>query len=156
MTPVRTFARVDISALAAWIARIPLTDWPQQHRVDHQIRPAMVNDPHWHAMNFVTSAIVERLLYTSPLPLGCRDDNRMLSVVMPGHDIHTHADPVSPDWITRVHVPLHTNPDAVMIFDGAEYLLDAGSAYLVDITQEHSVVNRGPTPRIHFMFDVRR
>lgn len=159
MSPVRTFARVDVAHLSAWISSIPLTDWPQQHPVDHQLRPAMVDDLSWHAMGFMTNAVVERLLYTMPLPAmarGARDHNRLLSVVMPGHDIHKHCDPVGQDWIARVHVPLTTNPEAVIAFGPDEYLLDVGSAYLVDIRQEHAVVNRGDTPRIHFMFDVRR
>jgi aspartyl/asparaginyl beta-hydroxylase len=82
--------------------------------------------------------------------------NRMLSVVMPNHVIDPHVDAQPLEWITRVHVPLVTNEQAVTITNNKRYHLEVGKAYLVNTRIEHAVRNDGTTPRIHFMFDVRR
>lgn len=136
-----------------WISAIPLAEWPQQHRVDAQLRPAMVNDLGWHGFGTVTSSLVDRIASLMP---GCEPFNRMLSVVMPGHAIDPHCDAQEPSWVTRVHVPLLTNPRATVEMAGTVYRLCAGQAYSFDTRVEHIVRNYGDTPRIHFMFDVRR
>ena len=144
--------RIDVADLAAWIAGIDFALWPQQHRVDDQLRPAMVTDLAWHGFGDRTRGLMESLA----LLAGGGGYNRMLSVVMPGHVIPPHVDQQPDDWLTRVHVPLATNPDAAMILAGREEHFEVGGAYLVDTRVEHSIRNGGKTPRIHFMFDVRR
>ena len=152
ITPLAT--GLDAPGLAAWILAIPFEEWPQQRRVDAQLRPAMVNDLAWHNFGAHTDALVAEL--SALLPPGTATYNRMLSVVMPGHGIAPHRDEQPPEWLTRVHVPLTTNDRAVMVMAGQDHHLPVGSAFLVNTTVEHSVRNDGPTPRIHFMFDVRR
>jgi len=169
---VRPLARVDPERLAAiivWLESLPFDRWPQQHRLaDGQIRPAMVNDPEWYGFGARTFALVNELLEamrnaasgellealpgTGPVV----DSNRMLSCVMPGHSIPEHADEQEPAWLTRVHVPLTTNDRAVFVAAGLEHHLEVGWAYLVDTRVPHAIRNDGPTPRVHFMFDVRR
>lgn len=144
---------LDVAAVASWISAIDFADWPQQHPIDAQLRPAMVNDLAWHGFGQRTTALVATILQT--LKPGVVAYNRMLSVVMPGHSIHAHVDAQLPDWITRVHVPLTTNEQAVTVMADEPHHMQVGTAYAVDTTREHAVRNDGDTPRIHFMFDVR-
>lgn len=142
---------VDISQMKAWIQAIAFEDWPQQHRLeDGRIRPAMVNMSDWHGFKGVSDPIVEVLGFSG------RDYNRMLSVVMPAHRIEPHSDVQEDHWAFRVHVPLTSNSDSVFLVGGVPCALRPGFAYAVDTTIEHAVENNGATPRIHFMFDVRR
>lgn len=113
----------------------------------------MVNDLAWHDFGRRTDALVDRLMRRMPR---CSAFNRMLSVVMPGQSIDPHCDAQEPGWVTRVHVPLLTNERSTIIMGGTSYRLLAGVAYSVDTRLEHIVKNDGATPRIHFMFDVKR
>jgi hypothetical protein len=162
---VRPLCKVDVSDLVAWITAIPFEEWPQQHRLNGELRPAMVNDLEWHGFGDRTDRLVFELRAHMALLSAPEAYNRMLSVVMPGHHIDRHRDAQPPEWITRVHVPLTTPtpcPDGanITVWDspthGTGFELEVGTAYLVDTREEHSVHNYGETPRIHFMFDVRR
>jgi hypothetical protein len=138
---------LDIAPLLAWISAIDFGEWPQQHRYEGELRPAMINDVNWrgfgdHARSFVSQNFAS-VSWRNP----------MLSVVMPGHFIPPHVDAQPTDWLFRVHVPLTTNPSACMFMDRA-YHLEAGSAYKVNTEKRHAIVNHGETPRLHFMFDV--
>lgn len=151
---VEYLADVDIGKVAAWIAAIPFEDWHQQHRLaDGQIRPAMMTDLGWHGFGAMVAPIVESLMGHFP---GCTPDQRMLSVVMPGHSIEPHTDSQPPNWICRVHVPLTSNPESRFIVGGDAHHLEPGHAYKVNTLAVHSVENDGTMPRTHFMFDVRR
>lgn len=151
--PVVPFAPVAIADLVEWVQSIPFELWPQQRRVDGQLRPAMVNDGAWWGMALRTNELVADLM--RHLPLGAQPYQRMLSVVMPGHSIPPHADRQEPGWLARVHVPLLSNERSIFQVGGVAHVMRPGTAYLVDVTQEHAVANLGETPRIHFMFDVR-
>lgn len=153
---VRYLCAVDASPVTAWLSSLPLSAWPQQHRVDEQLRPAMVNDPDWYGFGARTLALVNALLEALPGTGPVEDYNRMLSCVMPGHAIPEHADAQEPAWLTRVHVPLVSNDRALFVSGGAELHLEVGAAYLVDTRVPHAIRNDGAMPRIHFMFDVRR
>ena len=79
----------------------------------------------------------------------------MFSVVMPGHRIERHADQQVREWLCRVHVPILTNPRAELrIRDAVLHLGPAGHAFAVNAQAPHEVVNDGPSPRLHLMFDV--
>lgn len=139
---------------AAWIRDIPFEYWPQQHRLaDGKIRPAMVTEPGWHGFEFETNYIVEDVMELFP---GCIAFQRMLSAVMPGHSIAPHRDEQGKQWLCRVHVPLTSNDKSLFIVNGEPQHLKIGFAYRVNTEAEHAVTNDGDTPRIHFMFDVRR
>ena len=145
----------DPSAVAAWIQAIPFEAWPQQTRLaDGKIRPAMVTDLRWHGFGEATDALIEWL--RPVVWMGGIAFNRMLSVVMPGHSIDPHRDAQHERWITRVHVPLTTNPLASFVVEDVSHHLEVGWAYKVDTRKTHAVRNDGGTPRIHLMFDVMR
>jgi len=153
----------DLRPVINWLLAIPLSSWPKQSSG----HPAMINDIEWpglvqsmtpHGLGDITNDLVGVLTKRLASRLVARGTNyqRMLSVVMPGESIPEHADRQEPGWLTRVHVPLLTNPHAVFAIDGEANHLEVGRAYLVDTTVMHSVSNGGITSRVHFMFDVRR
>lgn len=144
---------VDVVAIIDWIVGIDFQEWPQQHRLaDGIIRPAMVCDPAWHRFKDMTEAVVQSILTHFH---DCIADTRMLSVVMPTHEIPPHVDHQSADWRCRVHIPLTSNTESKFVVGGAAHQLKPGRAYKVNTEAIHSVTNHGPTPRIHFMFDTR-
>lgn len=143
---------VDCSALVEWIGLIDFEEWPQQHRLaDGLIRPSMVTDLEWHGFRAISEPVVQSLMESFE---DCVAYQRMVSVVMPSHSIPTHRDEQSKHWFCRVHVPLTTNDKSLFIVDEKSFTLEPGFAYRVNTEAEHSVVNDGDTPRIHFMFDV--
>jgi hypothetical protein len=148
---VRRLSPVDEAPLRDWITAIPFSEWPQQAPIDYHLRPAMVNDPNWHAFGAKSNRLVREILRwtTGGIALG-----RLLSVVMPGHTIPPHVDKVAPGWWGRVHVPLTDAPLSRFLVGGEAHHLEPGWAYLVNITAEHSVENPDPAPRVHFMVDI--
>ena len=147
------FAAVDVADLVEWIGGIDWMDWPQQNLPGGELKPAMMTDLGWHGFGARTDRVVAALMAYFH---GCEDHQRMLSVVMPGHTIEPHRDEQAPAWKTRVHVPLTSNDRALFILDNDMGVMRPGNAYLVDTRAIHAVHNGGDTPRVHFMFDVRR
>lgn len=144
---------VDISELAGWLRAIPLTDWPQQDRINRASPwPAMVSDPGWHEFAEVTDGLVAGIMQRFQ---GHFATDRRLSLVVAGQMIGTHDDQQDDSFIARVHVPLETNERAVMTYGADEIHMASGFAYLMDIERMHGIANRGATDRIHFFFDVR-
>lgn len=153
---VEQFAVLEASKfqkVVEWLASIPFSDWGQQKPHGQlPLRPAMMSNALWHGFGTMFDPIVADLLAHYP---GGIAQQRMLSVVMPGDDIPPHKDDQCPEWVERVHVPISTNPKAVFICDDGEHQMLAGHAYRVNTEARHAVFNRGDTPRVHFMFDVR-
>ena len=53
----------------------------------------------------------------------------------------------------RIHVPIVTNPRVRFMIDGRPYQLEVGQAYEINNQKIHSVMNKGDTDRINFIFD---
>lgn len=85
---------------------------------------------------------------------GCTDTYRALTVLHAGDYVPDHTDTQSPEWISRIHVPLVTNPGAFLIVETIHYQLEVGMAYQVNPGRLHAVTNGGAESRIHLMFDV--
>lgn len=87
---------------------------------------------------------------------GCHLGGIGLFRLEPGqiHPAHTDAQP--PEWVTRVHIPLQTNPHAVATTDDGPLHMAVGKAYKFDTTAPHAVANGGKTARIHLVFEVMR
>lgn len=149
---VEWLAAVDVDSLVKWITSISFSEWPQQHPLDEQLRPAMVTDQTWYGFGKQAVSVVAALMKHFP---DCISEQWMLSVVMPGHSIEPHCDWQSPRWRCRVHVPLTTNRKSRFVVGGVAHQMRVGHAYRVNTEAEHAVINNGGSPRIHFMFDVR-
>jgi hypothetical protein len=156
---VEPYGDVDVREAVKWIKAIRFEDWPQQSKVDDQLRPAMVTNLDWHDFRNIAVAIVKQLGFELSQPgtgMGHDDTYQwMLSCVMPGHGIEAHKDAQADYWKFRVHVPLLTNPKAFTEMEDGKHHLEVGKAYKVNTAAMHAVENGGRTPRVHFMFDVR-
>jgi hypothetical protein len=88
---------------------------------------------------------------------GSRTADEMLSRMKAGQCHWMHVDNQNVAWITRVHIPLATNPKAFMHFEGFDEVhFEAGKAYTFDARLRHAFGNRGDTERVHLLFDVFR
>ena len=50
-------------------------------------------------------------------------------------------------------MPVATNPRVRFTVDGRPFKLEAGKVYEINNRKTHSVINKGTTDRIHFIFD---
>jgi hypothetical protein len=85
-------------------------------------------------------------------------DNPMLSLLKPGQcfeEMHVD-DPLRDDWITRIHVPITTNPDAWHLFEHDSHRVHfaCGYAYCFNMRAPHAFGNSGITNRVHLLFDL--
>ena len=79
----------------------------------------------------------------------------MLARLAAGHGIDPHedAEPSNP-LVHKIHVPLQTNPRALLTIDGHALHLEAGHAWEVNNLVPHAAFNGGAQDRIHFIFEV--
>lgn len=140
---------VDATELIVWVDGISRRTWPGWSKPNDS--PALVDDPAWERLEWHTQPVVSQLLTLFP---GCRDAYRYISALHPGDYVPPHTDTLVQGWVTRVHVPIITNEDAVFIVDEKEHHLEVGMAYQVNPQNLHAVANRGNCTRIHLMFDV--
>lgn len=86
-----------------------------------------------------------------PLPLlGVR-----LMALGPGARSKEHRDAkCGPSWgMVRLHVPIVTNPGALVVIDGTEYHWTAGQLWFGDFNRSHHVRNEGDETRVHLVLD---
>lgn len=91
------------------------------------------------------------LLAEFPLPLlGVR-----LMALGPGAASREHRDAkCGPPWgLVRLHVPIVTNPGALVVIDGTEYHWAAGQLWFGDFDRTHHVRNEGGETRVHLVLD---
>lgn len=82
--------------------------------------------------------------------------SRLMLVDLPaGAEVLPHRDiaPIITDP-HRCHVPVVTNDRVSFVIDGTDHHLEAGQAYQVDNTRQHSVANHGEIWRVHLICDV--
>jgi hypothetical protein len=53
----------------------------------------------------------------------------------------------------RIHVPISTNPRVRFMIDGRPLQMEIGQAYEINNQKTHSVMNKGASDRINFIFD---
>ena len=58
-----------------------------------------------------------------------------------------HKDPSQ-----RIHIPIYTNKNCMMIIDDKVYRMPFGSTYLVNTTVPHTALNASKDPRVHLVF----
>jgi hypothetical protein len=86
---------------------------------------------------------------------GCSVSGVGFFVMEPGQVHPAHCDEQPPYWVTRVHVPITTNPGVIFTMDDGEHRMEVGKAYRMNTLVTHAVENGGDTSRIHLVFDVR-
>ncbi len=82
----------------------------------------------------------------------------MLARLMAGHGIDVHTDGKgdngSHPLVHKVHVPLQTDPEAVMEIAGERFHLAPGRAWEINNLVGHGAFNGGRRDRIHLIFEV--
>lgn len=101
-----------------------------------------------------TAAPVMRAIVAAHFPPGGRVFRAMMARLRAGASIGRHRD-LHPSFAIshRIHVPLQTNPDVSFIVGTEQISTEEGVAFELNNRLPHEVVNRGTTPRIHFIFD---
>jgi hypothetical protein len=85
---------------------------------------------------------------------GCKVSGYGLFTLDPGQVHPAHKDIQPPEWVTRIHVPIVTNPMATATTDDGTIHMERGKAYTFNTRETHAVFNGGTSPRVHFVFDV--
>ena len=171
---VRPLCAVDAETLRRHVARLSETVWRQEdgakendfscfHHTRHVIFRFIAGnrDPRrfysqpvwavWGRMLLpVMAAAAAPYGYAAPVY-----PKVMLARLEAGHGIDLHVDGGGSHPFThKVHVPLETNPWAVLRVDGGDFHLDFGHAYEVNNLVPHGALNRGERDRIHLIFEV--
>ena len=139
---------VDITAALEWLSR-GAASW---HKTASDTKPQRAFDLPAPAF----AGIIESILRFFPDQVIAHSP--MLSRMLTGQSHPMHVDSQRADWITRVHVPLVTNPTAWIMFEEESTRVHflTGIAYSFDIRQRHAFGNDGPAERVHFIVDVLR
>ncbi len=100
--------------------------------------------------------IIAEVLSRFGCPVTFNRYSACFSRLVPGATYELHRDPQAPNWLTRVHVPLVTNPAAWLSFadQGSRVHFEAGRAYLFNTLASHHYGNDGEADRVHLLFDV--
>lgn len=144
MPTIEPFADVAVATgqWLAWLESIPRDEW------------AGMSDPAWHNCDLEVRPPAERLV-AKHFP-GCVISGLGLFLLAAGQKHPAHTDEQPPEWVTRVHIPLVTNPKATATTDDGELHMQVGKAYRFNTRAMHAVHNGGDTPRVHLVFDVKR
>lgn len=142
----------ELMAVIDWVTAIPLSLWPRQSNPGEPIVPAMPSNLSWQGFGAATDRLVASVLSLFPRGIELQ---RMLGCIVPGFSIPSHQDWQCEQWLCRVHIPLTSNPRAVMVMDDGSHHMDVGKCYRINTEAKHALVNDGYVARIHLMFDVR-
>lgn len=142
----------DLGPLIRWAKALPEGLW--KYRPDRESFTTKVvreNVPHFPKKE--AEALIDA---AQKQHLGPGVFNRMVVANVPvGAYILPHTDDFGADIRSRsvhCHIPLSTDPEAIMGFDDGEVHLRAGFLYTMDETKTHYVKNPGRADRIHLLF----
>jgi Aspartyl/Asparaginyl beta-hydroxylase len=171
--PLRSFGKVDSEALASQILAADETVWNEyverqkSYEVHEQTRSIVLlfaEVSNWPAVDVSKQPGWDRFAETAvPLmhqiignwyPAGGTIIRAMAARLLAGGRILSHRDS-HPSFGAghRIHVPIATNPRVRFMIDGRPVRLEVGHAYEINNQKTHSVMNKGTTDRIHFIFD---
>lgn len=94
---------------------------------------------------------LRRILASIPAPLNAV----RLMALGPGAHANPHRDPKYrlDRGLSRLHIPIRTLPEAVLVLDGVEHCWQPGTLWYGDFSREHLVRNSGVQTRIHVVID---
>lgn len=134
-----------VGPLAKWAEAIPPSSWGGTY----------MRSGAWNDFDEQARPVVEEAMKHYP---GKRCYGVIVSGIPPNDPsiaiVHPHVDAAHPDFLTRVHIPLQTNPGSLFYSEDVPWHMAVGTAYEVDIRRMHHNHNPGPKLRIHFWFDV--
>lgn len=171
---VRYLGPVDVAPLRAEVERLSARVWQRENdakendyicfrHTDHivfrfipgNLTPLhFYSNPIWMVWHRWLLPIMSRAAaaygYTAPVY-----PKAMLARLAAGGSIDSHRDiyPANP-LVHKIHVPLQTNPRALLTIGDIALHLEAGHAWEVNNLVWHGASNRGDRDRIHFIFEV--
>jgi hypothetical protein len=170
---VRTCGEIDVAPLAAAIAAQGEEAWDEHkdrqkdYEVHRQTRSIVLlfanidawptievcRQPGWDRLAGAAAPIMDSII-ARWYPSGGRIIRAMVAKLPPGGRIDPHRDR-HPSFGCghRIHAPIATNTKVRFSVDGRPFSLQVGQVYEINNTKVHSVINRGSTDRIHFIFD---
>ncbi|MCY4602425.1 MAG: aspartyl/asparaginyl beta-hydroxylase domain-containing protein [Acidobacteria bacterium] len=171
---VRPLGAVGVEDLRSWVARLSERVWAQEDAAKENGFPCFHHTRHV-IFRFIAGNRDPRRFYSRPgwavwgrmllpvmaraaAPYGFADPvypKVMLARLAAGHRIDRHVDGEGSHPLThKVHVPLETNPAAVLHVDGADFHLAAGQAFEINNLVPHGAFNGGASDRIHLIFEI--
>ena len=171
---VRPLGAVGIEELRRGVARLSETVWRREDAAKENDFPCFHHTRHV-IFRFIEGNRDPRRFYSQPIwavwqplllpvlaraaaPYGYADPvypKVMLARLAAGHGIDRHRDGEgSHPYVHKVHVPLDTNPRAVLTVDGEDFHLERGRAWEVNNLAPHAAFNGGEKDRIHLIFEV--
>lgn len=143
--PWQRICDVDPAPLAAWLAGA--STWlPNPSQIDRV----------WDVPADLSGPIIAAVLSKFEQPV--RADAVCLNRVNAGVIHGMHYDGQGANWLTRVHVPLTTNPGCWHLFEveNARVHFEVGGAYSFNTELRHCFGNEGDSARVNLVFDVYR
>jgi len=171
---VRPLGAVGVEPLRREVAQLSERVWRQEDAAKENAFPCFHHTRHI-VFRFIAGNRDPRRFYSQPiwavwgrrlLPVMARAaaaygyaepayPKVMLAQLAAGHGIDLHVDGAGSHPFThKIHVPLETNPAAVLHVDGADFHLAAGHVWEVNNLVPHSAFNGGEADRIHLIFEV--
>ena len=102
--------------------------------------------------------LLEPVMQVASAGYGYRDPRfpkAMFARLEAGGEIDRHKDGAGSNLVAhKIHVPLHTNPEAYFSVGDDEFHLEFGRAYEVNNIRSHAARNGGTEDRIHFIFEL--
>src|SRR6187401_2042630 len=171
--PIRNFGKIDMEPLAEAILAQDEVAWNenQQRQNDYEVHEQtrsivllfanveqwpgidVTKEPGWDRLSAVAIPVMHSII-GNWYPPGGTIIRAMAAKLLAGGRILPHRDS-HPSFAVghRIHVPVATNPRVRFMIDGRPYQLEVGQAYEINNQKVHSVMNKGDTDRINFIFD---
>ena len=171
---VRCLGSVDAAPLASRVLRLSDRAWRRADRTKENRYPCFHHTRHV-IFRFIEGARDPARFYSTPawpvwrpwlLPIMRRVaasygfvepvfPKAMLARLESGQGIDLHLDGGGANpLVHKVHVPIQTDPAAVIFVKGARLHLASGYAWEINNLAEHGAFNAGARDRIHFIFEV--
>jgi len=171
--PIRCFGEVPVEPLATAILAQGEAAWSEneQRQRDYEVHEQtrsivllfaevadwptieVTKQPGWERLAHVAIPVMHDVIRRW-YPPGGTIVRAMAAKLLAGGRILPHRDS-HPSFSRghRIHVPITTNPRVRFMIDGRPYHLEVGQAYEINNQKIHSVMNKGDTDRITFIFD---
>lgn len=172
---IRDLGPVDIAPLKALMLRLSETAWNREdarkenkfdcfhHTTKHVIfrfikgnrdHRVHYSNPIWDIWKAILLPVMEKTIE----PYGFVKPEYpkvMFARLAAGKKIAVHSDGAGSNLHThKIHVPLITNPAAILTTNGESFHLEVGRAYEVNNIAAHGCRNQGDEDRIHLIFEI--